>query len=478
MGNDIKTSVIVDLKGNLARQAKRNEQAVSRFSRNSSRNLHGLSRSVKTVNKTFGSMGKKLAGIAAAAASIRAISKVMDLEERYERLGVQANKSSAEMAALKKEIFDISKAPDIRVDPTKMLEAVTEIVEKTGDLEFAEKNIRNIGLALQATGAGGTAIGGIMAELQKMDIKNPEKVIEALDILNVQGKQGAFTLANIAALGPRLFSAYASTGRGGIEAIREMGAALQVIRMTAGSSEQATTAFEALLATFSDAKKIKMLQQRGIQVFDVEALKQGKEILRPINELMTEITESVKGKKTILSRLFPEREARKAFNRPIIEYQTTGKVTSLPKFMGMQADGRATIADSARMAKTSNASARAITTTIEQTADAVIGPALKDTADAFDNSQSADGWTNAKAVGYAAASVIAAPIDWGFDSFNYVADLTVGTAIRELKTLFAEKPEATIKLDVEAKNATVKTKEMKAKNLEVEVNSGKTMVSP
>ena len=39
-----------------------------------------------------------------------------------------------------------------------------------------------------------------------MDIKAPEEVLKAIDVLNVQGKSGAFTLQNLAALGPRVIT--------------------------------------------------------------------------------------------------------------------------------------------------------------------------------------------------------------------------------------------------------------------------------
>ncbi len=222
--------------------------------------------------------------------------QLANLQRRFTRLGIQANKTTAEMNALKNEIYDTARAPDIRVDPSQITSAIEEIVEKTGNLDFARANIRNIALALQATGAEGTAIGGIMAELEKMDIKDPRKVLEAIDTLNVQGKEGAFTLQNLAALGPRVITAYASAvkgGRDGADTLKEMGAALQVIRMGTGSSEQAATAFERLLAELQNVEKLKKLEAEGIQVFDPK--QPGAEIMRPINEILLEILEKTKG---------------------------------------------------------------------------------------------------------------------------------------------------------------------------------------
>lgn len=350
----LRTSLIIDLAGNLASRAQQFTNSLSRFSQSGSRSMRMLSGSMHAVGQGLDKMGNKYTALLTGGGMAYQIKQVGDLSERFTRLGIQANAGAEEMDDLKKKIFEVSQTPDIRVDPSEVTGAIEEIIEKTGDLKFAEGNIRNIGLAIRATGAQGKDIGGILAEFQKMGIVDPKQVLEALDILNVQGKAGAFTLQNLAALGPRVVTAYTSMGRGGVQAIREMGAALQVIRMGTGSSEMAATAFEAVMRTLSDNKKLKELQDQGIQVFDPEALKEGKEKLRPINELMADIIKSTQGKKTNLSEVF-DAEAIRAFNVAAAEYQKSGKMDSLERFYNVQADGTETMKDSARAAKEFNA---------------------------------------------------------------------------------------------------------------------------
>ena len=262
----------------------------------------------------------------------------------------------------------MAKAPDIRVNPGQILSAVEEIIEKTGDLKFAEENIRNIGLAISATGAEGLSIGGILAEFQKMEM-GAKDAFEALDILTVQGKQGAFTLQNLAALGPRVVTAYTAMGRGGVTAIREMGAVLQVIRQGTGSSEQAATSFEALMRVLGDKKKIELLQRGGIKVFDPEALEDGRKVLRPINELMKELVERTKGDRSIIQQVLGDSEAVRAFNAAISEFLRIGGVESLDRFYGVQADGTTITRDSIRSAKTFNSALTNLLTVWRQFSD-------------------------------------------------------------------------------------------------------------
>lgn len=375
-----KTSVIIDLTGNLQRNAQRYGQAIGRFSQTGQRHLRRLSTVANSTGRMLDRMGNRYTALLTGAAGVGTGKAVINDQRRFTRLGIQANKSAEEIAALKQLIYETAEAPDIRIDPSQITSAIEAIVEKTGDLQFAQENIRNVGLAIQATGAEGGAIGEILAEFQKMGVKAPAEVMKALDTLNVQGKEGAFTLQNLAALGPRVVTAYTSLGRTGVPALREMGAALQVIRQGTGSSEMAATAFEALLRTLGDKKKVKALQKGGIQVFDPEALKRGQEVLRPINELMAEIIQKTGGKKTVLSGVF-DAEAIRAFNAAASEFQRTGQMESLQKFMSVQADGSTTIKDSARAAHDAAGAIQSLKTAWDKFADESLTGPLQSAAD-------------------------------------------------------------------------------------------------
>lgn len=358
---------------------------MGKMSERGRRHLTALSRTADVTGRMLDRMGNRYTALLTGAAGLGTAKMVVSLQQRFTRLGIQANASADEVARLKREIFEAAQAPDIRVDPSQITSAIEAIVEKTGDLQFARDNIRNIGLAIQATGAEGGAIGEILAEFQKMGVKAPQEVLKAIDLLNVQGKEGAFTLQNLAALGPRVITAYTATGRNGTKALTEMGAALQMIRMGTGSSEQAATAFEALLRTLTDPDKIKKLQQiAGIQVFDPAKLAAGEKVLRPINELMTEIVEKSKGDRTKLGAIF-DAEAMRAFNQAGGEFMRTGRVDTMSKFMQVQADGKATMADSARAAKDAGAALQSLYTAWQKFADSELTGPIQSLADALNS---------------------------------------------------------------------------------------------
>lgn len=351
--------------------------------------LRGLGREagLGEITKSFQGVGRQLQGLAGGYAGLVAgaggagMAKMLaDTQSRFTRIGIAADLSDGEVQKLKQSIYDAAAAPDVRINSDEITAAVESIIEKTGDLDFAQANIRNIGLAIQATGAAGKDIGDVLSEFQKQGILGPKEVLETLDILNQQGKSGAFTLQNIAALGPRVITAYTASGRSGVQAMREMGAALQLIRMGTGSAEMAATAFEATMRSLSDPAKLKLLEGAGLKIFDPAKLKAGQRVLRPINEIMAEIIKLTRGDTVKLGMVF-DAEAIRAFNSAASEFKRTGALDSLDKFMQVNGDGVATIKDSARAARDMSSSWSSLLGVFKRVADEELSGPMQRVAD-------------------------------------------------------------------------------------------------
>ncbi|WP_319778455.1 tail tape measure protein [Maridesulfovibrio sp.] len=393
----------------LSRSFDRAGQAARRYGQKLKANLKNL-RATERISKAAGrgldALDNRYAGLVGGVATGATAVKVGNIQERFTRLAIQAGITDDALTTLKDKLYVIAQDDKIRVKPDEMVSGIEAIVEKTGDLKFAEDNIRNIGVAMQATGAAGLDIGELFAEFQKMGITAPEDVMKALDTLNVQGKAGAFTLQNLAALGPRVITAYTSAGRGGVDALKEMGAALQMIRQGTGSSEMAATAFEAVMRTVTDPAKIKQLEKMGIELFDPDKLAEGKRVLRPINELMKEIVQSTAGDKVALGTIF-DAEAIRAFNTAASEYQKNGQINSLDKFMAVEGDGKTTVADAERAAKIINSSWTSMLAAAERWAENKLTAPLQEAATIM-SSLGAEGTNALLNVGAIAAASVGA----------------------------------------------------------------------
>jgi hypothetical protein len=179
------------------------------------------------------------------------------------------------------------------------------IVQRTGDMAFARDVMRDLGIASTAAGPPMSDLGALASNLQqKLGLASGE-IKTALGILNSQGKEGAFTLENMAAQGERLFSAAGRFDVRGLHGLREFGALIQTARMGTGSSEQATTAIENALADILDKQK----QIRRIAGFEI--FKPGtKNELKSVAEVIKGIIAGTGGDTTKLQEIFGRESIR------------------------------------------------------------------------------------------------------------------------------------------------------------------------
>lgn len=348
---ELKSSIILDLAGNIESRSRQFSNSINGMATRGSKSFRLLQGSVRAFGNGLDRLGNRYTALLTGAAGYGTLRMVANLSERMTQLGVDAGLTAEGVDRLRQKVIDVSRMPDIRIDPTELLSAIEQIIRDTGDLPFAERNLRTLGLTIRATAGTGKDIGAMATELEKLNkAASSEEILKAIDIFNAQGKAGAVALRDLAEIGPRTFAAYASMRKGADPAtfVREIGAALQTIKGGAGDVRNAATSFEALMRVFSDAKRIQAFRRAGIQIFDPVALKQGREELRPINELMSEIVEKTKGRATLLDYLIPDAEAKRALTVQDLR-------ENIKRYYQVEADGSATTADAARNAAELNA---------------------------------------------------------------------------------------------------------------------------
>lgn len=323
--NEIKTGVMLSLKDKFSQGIKSAGSGVEAFASKAASAIQG-------VDKAFSGLGTAMGALGVSLSVGSAAQEIINLDAKMTAFGTTMNMSAERVNQLKQSLFDTAVTSNVKIGTDELMAAMDAIAERTGDAEFIEANIRNLGIAIRATGAAGADIGGLYSEIQKMGL-SAEEAATAVSTLAVQGNNGAFVMRDLASLGPRTIAAYTATGRSGTKALVEMGAALQVIRRGTGSSEQAATAFEAVMRNLTSPDKQQKLRALGVSVRD-DLTKE----FRPITELMTEIVEKSGGSLETLGMIF-DSEAVRAFNSAIGEYQKTGVVSSFKEFNDMLDDG-------------------------------------------------------------------------------------------------------------------------------------------
>lgn len=377
----IKTALELNLNGNIASQCANFSRGFAGMGSTGSQSLLKLAAGADKIHGALSTVFNRTTGLLGAIGAGVSMRGVADYETRITRLRLQAEVSKNEINSLNQAIYGTSQQRDINIDPSELLSAVEKIVGKTGDLEYAQNNLKNLAYAISATGAAGEDVGAMGADLmEKFGIKESKELLATLGLLVNQGKAGAFELRDLATQGERVTAAYARTGRQGKEAVAEMGAMLQMTRKAVGSPEQAATALEALIRNLKDPTKSGILKDAGIQLTDPNDPKR----MRSVIDIAKDLIKLTNGNDSIISRVI-DAEGMRALTSMIIEYNQTGGFKSVDSFLNTSSDPQKLLGDSKEMAMTFNGAMTSLKTALFVFANNNLAGPIKTLADALNS---------------------------------------------------------------------------------------------
>jgi hypothetical protein len=367
--------------GRLARSMSKATTGSQRLGRNLKKNIKQMREAgmaSKLLNRGLDSVANKWTGLGAGATLMLAGRQVGNLQERMVRLANAANKPIERINALKEKIYQAALDDNIRLDPAQLISAVEKIVEKTGNLDLAENNLKELATVIQATGSEGVSIGALFSDLnEKMGLTN---ALTSMDLLVKQGKQAAFPLKDLALYAPRAAAAYSALGRTGVEGLTEMGSLLQVAYMGTGDSSSASTVVEALSRDL--VAQVDNLNKLGVQLWDEEAsLAAGKRVARSIPEVLNEVLESTGGDIESIQKAGVFTDESMKILKVLVGETGRAKMADLMKALG---DGNDVRKDSAAVARTFNQSLGSLAYAWNRFADENLTGAIDTLASALD----------------------------------------------------------------------------------------------
>lgn len=272
--NEIKAGVLLSLKDKFSQGIKSAGSGVEAFASRAASAIQG-------VDKAFSGLGTAMGAIGVSLSVGAATKEIIELDNRLTRIGLTADASAEQVASLKQKVFEAASDSSIKIDTTSINDALDVVMTKTGDLKYAEDNIRNIAIAIQATGEQGASIGSVFAEFQKFGY-SAEQITQLMDDMVKQGDQGAFTFGEFAKAGSAVISAYSPIGTAP-EDIKRANAAMQIIMMGTKNAEIAVTALGSAMSELSSPDKQAKLMAIGVRVRD----ESGK--FRDFNDIMADL---------------------------------------------------------------------------------------------------------------------------------------------------------------------------------------------
>ncbi|AKB05113.1 phage tail length tape measure protein [Vibrio cholerae] len=298
MAQQLKTDIILNLAGNLAAKAKQYGASMSDFARKNERAMTLLKTSANAAGRGIDSLGNRYVGLATAFATGATVRNVAALEAQMVRIGTNAKLSSDQVSLLTKQLEAMSVQKDIRIGTDQLAAGVDELLGKTGDFEFVQENLENMGLFMQAFGADARSTGALFAQFREKGIRDAKDVMNTIDELYGQFAIGSVNVKDLADISEQLFATYQGKGP---EAISQMSALVQLFAKAKGNANESLTSIQAVFATFSDKKKVEFLNRQGIEVF-----KKGTKELREPVELLLEILDKAKNDPLKLGDVFDQ----------------------------------------------------------------------------------------------------------------------------------------------------------------------------
>lgn len=165
---------------------------------------------------------------------------------------------------------------------------------------------------------GETIGSAVIALQQSLGVKDSE-VMAALDMMAKGTKLGSFEVDAMAKNFPKLATLYAGTGRSGLDATAELVALAQIVRMGAGTQDQASTNLENILSKLSSPDTVKNFDEKGV---DIEAIKKRSEKNGTpyMLDLVDKVMEITKGDEFRIGELFGDMQAKQAL-MPLINFR-------------------------------------------------------------------------------------------------------------------------------------------------------------
>jgi len=371
MAQELKTSLVIDLAGNLQAQGQRYIdmlRGVGRAGGEAGGALEGgFQRAGVGMNWLINrfTLG---AGVLMAAGA--AVKQAAQLGENFQRLAGELDVPLAEIERLEAGLNKIAGRRDINIETDSLREAAFQVVELTKDLKYVEGNKENIARALQAAGRGHeTEVAQMFIGLQRQGITDPQAIARSLDRSYAQShlKGAGMLFKDVLGSGAAIASML-PLGRPGEEGVAEAVATLQAAAMgkpgRSGVPGPAHTRMAAM-AFFGDLQSARVQQEllaHGIHALDAQGNR------RPLAELLPELAAKgvLKSKRNMETIGFSE-ESQGVLRVWGDELKRTGDIKSLPESMAARGEG-GLAEESARLAILAAVKARRALDRIEHAA--------------------------------------------------------------------------------------------------------------
>ena len=206
---DFKTSVIIDLTGNLTTRAKQYGRAIGDFSGRGQRDLKMLTRSADTLGKTLDRMAGRTTGIIAGAGTAyvatRQVMESAKLDKQLIQIQQTAGATTEQAAALRKELFLMALQTGQSLE--SLLGGFNNLIQAGQSWEQSLATVKAINPAMAVTGSQAEVLSSaltVAAEAFDFDLSQVEIATDLLDRMTYAGRLGNAELEDLSGIFARV----------------------------------------------------------------------------------------------------------------------------------------------------------------------------------------------------------------------------------------------------------------------------------
>lgn len=231
-----------------------------------------------------------LAGAVGAYEVINSYKEAAAFDRRLTLIGQTADASRAEIDRLGGSIHDLAQQTATPID--KLAGGLEALVAQGRNLKDSMNFLPSVARTAAASGSEVDDIAKTADSVGSNFGISGRDMQKAFDIMAAGGKAGQFELKDMARYLPSLGPASSAVGFKGEKGLSELVAMLQVMRKGSGTSEEAVSSMNNILAKMESDKTLKALREAGVKPEEAfaKARKEGKNLVAVFEELITKAT--------------------------------------------------------------------------------------------------------------------------------------------------------------------------------------------
>jgi TP901 family phage tail tape measure protein len=266
----LKTSLIIDLAGNLQARARQNGAALEGMAKRGQAAIRSMQSAASTLGKGLDNMAGKytamIGGGAAVYKAAQAVKAAANLDHALERIRSTAGAGADDVSVLRKELYEMAKQTG--QSPTDLLQGFSSLIASGQTWEAALASIKAINPAMAVTGASADTLASVLNVVQeafKLDMSDLAQAKLALDQMTVAGRLGNAELENLASIVSRVGPSAKAAGM-------DFGKTLAIVeRLSLLEKDPArlATLTDSTLRLFTNQKyQDKMAKVTGVQTYN------------------------------------------------------------------------------------------------------------------------------------------------------------------------------------------------------------------